>query len=64
MIMGSSDAKLSAELDKDPIFTQLSPVQRRTADQVDLTWVTAYNIPSVLSIPSLLDDLEPYLKRL
>lgn len=64
VIMGSSDTELAAELAKDPIFSRLTPVRNKTADQVDLTWVTAYNIPTVLSIPSLLDDLEPYLQRL
>lgn len=64
VIMGSSDPELAAELADDPIFSRLTPVRKKTADQVDLTWVTAYNIPTVLSIPALLDDLEPYLQRL
>ena len=64
VIMGSSDTGLAAKLKKDPIFGKLTPVKNKTADQVDLTWVTAYNIPTALSITYLLDDLEPYLKRL
>ncbi|WP_157683620.1 ABC transporter substrate-binding protein [Microlunatus soli] len=64
VIMGSSSPELAAKLAKDPIFSRLTPVRKKTADQVDLTWVTAYNIPTVLSIPALLDDLEPYLQRL
>ncbi|QDP95978.1 ABC transporter substrate-binding protein [Microlunatus elymi] len=64
VIMGSSDKDLAGKLADDPIFRQLTPVKNKTADQVDLTWVTAYNIPTALSIGSLLDDLSPYLQRL
>lgn len=64
VIMGARDAGLAERLTSDPLFTSLTPVQNQTANQVDLTWVTAYNIPTVLSIPALLDQLEPYVKRL
>lgn len=64
VIMGASDPDLAEQLEEDPIFAQLTPVQQQTANVVDLTWVTAYNIPTALSIPYLLDDLEPYLERL
>ena len=64
LIMGSTDAKLAKQLAADPIFRGLAPARHQTVDQVDLTWVTAFNIPTALSIPSLLDNLRPYLKRL
>lgn len=64
VIMGASDDELAGKLADDPIFSRLTPVQRQTANLVDLTWVTAYNIPTALSIPYLLDDLLPYLERL
>jgi iron complex transport system substrate-binding protein len=64
LIMGSSDAKLARQLAADPLFRRVGPVRHETLDQVDLTWVTAFNIPTALSIPALLHNLAPYLQRL
>ncbi|KQS00283.1 hypothetical protein ASG12_04965 [Williamsia sp. Leaf354] len=61
LVIAASSPQLAGTLKDLPGYGQLDSVKRNAVAQLDLTAITALNLPSALSIPYALDKLKPAL---
>ncbi|GGF09851.1 ABC transporter substrate-binding protein [Williamsia phyllosphaerae] len=59
LVIAAGTPQLAAQLKTLPGYAQLTAVRANAVAQMDLTSITALNLPSPLSIPYVLDQLTP-----
>lgn len=64
LIMGAFSSDLRDELHASPLYQSLQVVQDERILDIDLTGTYAFNTPTALNIPYLVELLQPYLDKI